>query len=82
MNVSRDGRFSKMTDSLLAVTGYLKEEIARIAALQVEAEEVEEGTERKISKEEIVQMQAVELLTAAWSVELKKILIAKLYQGM
>ena len=82
MNVSRDGRFSKMTDSLLAVTGYLKEEIARIAALQVEAEETEEGTERKISKEEVVQMQAVELLTAAWSVELKKILIAKLYQGM
>ena len=82
MNVSRDGRFSKMTDSLLAVTGYLKEEIARIAALQVEAEEAEEGTERKISKEEIVQMQAVELLTASWSAELKKILIAKLYQGM
>lgn len=82
MNVSRDGRFSKMTDSLLAVTGYLKEEIARIAALQVEAEETEEGTDRKISKEEVVQMQAVELLTAAWSVELKKILIAKLYQGM
>lgn len=82
MNVSRDGRFSKMTDSLLAVTGYLKEEIARIASLQVEYEEAEEGRDRKISKEEIVQMQAVELLTAAWSVELKKILIAKLYQGM
>lgn len=82
MNVSRDTRFNKMTDSLLAITGYLKEEVARLAALQVETEEVEEATKQKISKEEVVQLQAVELLTASWSVDLKKILIAKLYQGM
>lgn len=34
MNVSRDTRFNKMTDSLLAITGYLKEEVARLDALQ------------------------------------------------
>ena len=82
MDVSRDGRFSKMTDSLLAIVGFVKEEVARIAALQVEVEYREEQTVSKISKDEVVQLQAVELLTATWSAELKKILIAKLYQGM
>lgn len=82
MNVSRDTRFNKMTDSLLAITGYLKEEVARLDALQSDAEEVDEKSESKVSREEVVQLQAVELLTASWSTELKKILIAKLYQGM
>lgn len=82
MNVSRDGRFSKMTDSLLAIVGFIKEEVARLDALQIEAAEQEEQVERKVSKEEVMQLQAVELLTSTWSVELKKILIAKLYQGM
>ena len=45
-------------------------------------EEVGEKSESKVSREEVVQLQAVELLTASWSSELKKILIAKLYQGM
>lgn len=82
MNVSRDPRFNKMTDSLLAITGYLKEEVARLDALQNDVEEVGEKSESKVSREEVVQLQAVELLTASWSSELKKILIAKLYQGM
>lgn len=82
MNVSRDTRFNKMTDSLLAITGYLKEEVARLDALQSDVEEVDEKSESKVSREEVVQLQAVELLTASWSPELKKILIAKLYQGM
>ena len=82
MNVSRDPRFNKMTDSLLAITGYLKEEVARLDALQNDVEEVGEKSESKVSREEVVQLQAVELLTASWSPELKKILIAKLYQGM
>lgn len=82
MNVSRDTRFNKMTDSLLAITGYLKEEVARLDALQSDVEEVDEKSESKVSREEVVQLQAVELLTASWSSELKKILIAKLYQGM
>jgi hypothetical protein len=82
MNVSRDTRFNKMTDSLLAITGYLKEEVARLDALQNDVEEVGEKSESKVSREEVVQLQAVELLTASWSSELKKILIAKLYQGM
>lgn len=82
MNVSRDTRFNKMTDSLLAITGYLKEEVARLDALQNDVEEVDEKSESKVSREEVVQLQAVELLTASWSPELKKILIAKLYQGM
>ena len=82
MNVSRDPRFNKMTDSLLAITGYLKEEVARLDALQNDVEEVGEKSESKVSREEVVQLQAVELLTASWSSELKKILIAKLYQCM
>ena len=82
MNVSRDTRFNKMTDSLLAITGYLKEEVARLDALQSDVEEVDEKSESKVSREEVVQLQAVELLTASWSPELKKILIAKLYQGI
>lgn len=82
MNVSRDTRFNKMTDSLLAITGYLKEEVARLDALQNDVEEVGEKSESKVSREEVVQLQAVELLTASWSSELKKILIDKLYQGM
>lgn len=82
MNVSRDTRFNKMTDSLLAITGYLKEEVARLDALQNDVEEVDEKSENKVSREEVIQLQAVELLTASWSPELKKILIAKLYQGI
>lgn len=82
MNVSRDTRFNKMTDSLLAITGYLKEEVARLDALQSDVEEVDEKSESKVSREEVIQLQAVELLTASWSPELKKILIAKLYQGI
>ena len=83
MNVSRDTRFSKMTDSLLAITRYLKEEVARLDALQV-TESDDENVVKKSSmtQAEFLQIQAVELLTKSWSTSMKKVMIAKLYENM
>lgn len=80
MNISRDSRFSKMSDSLLAVVTYVKEELAKLESLQTESEEDSE-TKVKLSSSEIAQLQAVELITASWTEPLKKTLIAKLYQS-
>lgn len=83
MNVSRDPRYNKMTDSLLAITSFLKEEIARLDALQV-TEESEDAPESKskMSQAEFLQIQAVELLTKSWNDSMKKMMIAKLYESM
>lgn len=80
-NVCRDTRFTKMTDSLLAIVSYVKEEIARIEALQIEADE-EEKQVAKISKEEYTQIQIVDLLLSTWTPEMKKVLIAKIYESI
>lgn len=80
-NISRDSRFTKMTDSLLAIVSYVKEEIARIEALQIEADE-EEKQVAKISKEEYNQIQVVDLLLSTWTPEMKKVLIAKIYSSI
>lgn len=81
-DVSRDSRFHKMTDSLLAITNYVKEEIARIEALQIEGDSDEVTIRSKISKEEYTQLQVVDLLMSSWSPEMKKVLVAKIYSSL
>lgn len=81
-DVSRDSRFNKMTDSLLAITSYVKEEIARIEALQIEGDDEEDKVRSKISKEEYTQLQVVDLLMSSWSPEMKKVLVAKIYSSL
>lgn len=81
-DVSRDSRFHKMTDSLLAITNYVKEEIARIEALQIEGDSEEVTIRSKISKEEYTQLQVVDLLMSSWSPEMKKVLVAKIYSSL
>lgn len=81
-DVSRDSRFNKMTDSLLAITSYVKEEIARIEALQIEGDDEEDKVRSKISKDEYTQLQVVDLLMSSWSPEMKKVLVAKIYSSL
>lgn len=81
-DVSRDSRFNKMTDSLLAITSYIKEEIARIEALQIEGDSDEVTIRSKISKDEYTQLQVVDLLMSSWSPEMKKVLVAKIYSSL
>lgn len=76
-NVSRDPRYNKMTDSLLAIVGYVKECKAKLEALQIEGEY--ESKEVEIDN---VSLKAVFLLTSGWSKEMKKVLIANLYKSM
>ena len=85
VDVSRDTRFNKMTDSLLAIVTYVKEQKANLAAIQVEEiEEDEEPKEAsgKLTETAVTQLQAVELLTTAWDDKMKMTLIAKLYKSM
>lgn len=85
VDVSRDGRFNKMTDSLLAIVTWVKEQKASLAAVQVEdTEDDEENKEprSKLTETAVTQLQAVELLTTAWDDKMKMALIAKLYQTM
>ena len=85
VDVSRDTRFNKMTDSLLAIVTYVKEQKANLAAIQVEEiEDDEEPKEAsgKLTETAVTQLQAVELLTTAWDDKMKMTLIAKLYKSM
>ena len=53
-----------------------------IERLQAEADLDSEGDKTKLDKTESSQLQAVNLITANWSDEQKKILIAQLYKSM
>lgn len=82
MDISRDPRYSKLSDSLLAIVTWIKEEKARIEGLQAEADLDSEENRMRLDKAESSQLQAVNLITANWSNEQKKILIAQLYKSM
>lgn len=79
-NVSRDYRYNKMTDSLLAIICYVRECKAKLEGLQSEGEyEIEESSGEPFDD---VSLRAVQLLTAGWSPDMKKVLIAQLYKSM
>lgn len=79
-NVSRDYRYNKMTDSLLAIICYVKECRAKLEGMQIESEdEIKENSGEPFDD---VSLRAVRLLTEGWSPEMKKVLIAQLYKSM
>ena len=85
IDVSRDTRFSKMTDSLLAIVTWVKEQKASLEAAQVDETEEDDDdnkTKSKLSSTAVSQLQAVELLTSSWDDAVKKVLIANLYKSM
>lgn len=81
MDISRDSRYVKMSDSLLAIVTYVKEQKARIEGLQAKMD-MEEEKKSFVDKSEIDALNAVSLLVGSWSNEAKKILIAQLYKSM
>ena len=82
MDISRYHRYIKLSDSLLAIVTWIKEEKARIEGLQAESDLDSEENRMRLDKTESSQLQAVNLITANWSDEQKKILIAQLYKSM
>lgn len=78
VDISRDYRYPKMSDSLLAIVTKVKEDKARVEALQ--CVENSDKEEKKISKTDMLQFQVTEQLIGTWSEPMLKMLIAKCYE--
>lgn len=80
VNISSDGRFPMMSDSLLAIVNKIKDDNAFLmTALGVEDKEPEES---KISREQVVLVNSLATAASVLDAKAKKMLIAKLYEAI